>query len=126
MLALEQLVQQYPRSSFADDALFELAKSYQALNQPQQALAPLRRIVSEYKVQSALVNQSLLQLGLISYNLGNAEAAINYYKQVFTNNPTAGEAGVAKEAMREIYVNDMGRADLYFCVLRDGAGAGDR
>ena len=122
VLALEQLIQDYPRSSFADDALFELAKTYQALNQPQQALTPLRRIVSEYKVQSPLVNQSLLQLGLISYNLGNAEAAINYYKQVFTNNPTAAEAGVAKEAMREIYVNDMGRADLYFTFLETVPG----
>ena len=117
VLALEQLIQNYPGSEYADDALFQLALTYQDIQRPQQALAPLRRIVSEYKLKSPLVNQSLLQLGLISYNLGNSEAAINYYKQVFSNNPTAQEANVAKEALREIYVNDLGQADQYFAFL---------
>ncbi|SEP61757.1 TolA-binding protein [Neolewinella agarilytica] len=114
VLALEQLVQRYPKSPYADDALYQLALTYQELNRPQQALDPLRTIVRDYKVNSKLVNQSLLQLGLISYNLGNREAAINYYKQVFSNNPTAGESSRAKDALREIYVDDMGRADLFF------------
>ncbi|MEM1358871.1 MAG: tetratricopeptide repeat protein [Bacteroidota bacterium] len=114
VLALEQLVGQYPRSEYADDALYQLALTYQQLNRPQQALTPLRTIVRDYKVNSPLVNQSLLQLGLISYNLGNREAAINYYKQVFSNNPDAGESARAKDALREIYVDDMGRADLFF------------
>lgn len=114
VLNLEQLVQQYPNSEYADDALFELAAAYQELNRPQEALAPLRSIVKDYKVSSPLVNQSLLNLGLISFNLGNQEAAINYYKQVFSNNPTAEEAERAKENLREIYVDKMGRPDLFF------------
>lgn len=114
ILSLERLIQQYPNSEYADDALFQLALTYQQLNRPQEALAPLRTIVRDYKVNSPLVNQSLLQLGLISYNLGNREASVNYYKQVFSNNPSAGESERAKEALREIYVDDMGRADLFF------------
>jgi len=114
VLNLEQLVQQYPRSEYADDALFELASAYQELNRPQEALTPLRSIVSDYKQSSPLVNQSLLNLGLISFNLGNQEAAINYYKQVFSNNPSAGESERAKENLREIYVDKMGRPELFF------------
>jgi TolA-binding protein len=114
ILALEQLVQNYPNSQYADDALYQLALTYQELGRPQQALQPLRNIIAEYKVNSPLVNQSLLQLGLISYNLGNSEAAVNYYKQVFSSNPTPGESLRAREALREIYVDDMGRADLFF------------
>lgn len=114
VVALEQLVQNYPNSQFADDALYQLALTYQELNRPQEALEPLRTIISQYKVNSPLVNQSLLQLGLISYNLGNSEASINYYKQVFTSNPSPGEATRARDALREIYVDDMGRADLFF------------
>ena len=114
VLALEQLVQNYPNSQYADDALYQLALTYQELNRPQQALEPLRTIVSKYKVNSPLVNQSLLQLGLISYNLGNSEAAVNYYKQVFASNPSPGENARARDALREIYVDDMGRADLFF------------
>ena len=114
VLNLEQLVSQYPNSEFADDALFELAAAYQELGRPQEALAPLRTIVSNYKQNSPLVNQSLLNLGLISFNLGNQEAAVNYYKQVFSNNPTAEESERAKENLREIYVDKMGRPDLFF------------
>ena len=114
VLALEQLVRQYPKSEFADDALFQLALSYVALGQSQRALQPLRRVVSDYKVQSNLVNQSLLQLGLISYNLGNSEASLNYYKQVFSNNPTAAEAEVAQKALYEIYVKNNGDSQAYF------------
>lgn len=114
LLALEQLVNNYPNSQFADDALYQLALTYQELNRPQQALEPLRTIISKYKVNSPLVNQSLLQLGLISYNLGNSEAAVNYYKQVFVSNPSPGESARARDALREIYVDDMGRADLFF------------
>lgn len=114
VLNLEQLVTEYPRSEFADDALFELAAAYQELNRPQEALAPLRRIVRDYRQNSPLVNQSLLTLGLISFNIGNQEAAVNYYKQVFSNNPTAEESERARESLREIYVDRMGRPDLFF------------
>ena len=114
ILNLEQLVSQYPRSEYADDALFELGAAYQEVNRPQQALPPLRAIVSDYRQSSPLVNQALLNLGLISFNLGNQEAAINYYKQVFSNNPTAGESERARESLREIYVDKMGQPGLFF------------
>ncbi|MEL6391419.1 MAG: tetratricopeptide repeat protein, partial [Bacteroidota bacterium] len=115
--ALNQLAQQYPNSPYADEALFQLGLTYQSIGQLQQALPPFRQIVSDYANSSPLVNESLLQLGLVSYNLGNQEAAINYYKQVFGNNPTGSEADRALAALEEIYVRDMGRADLYFAFL---------
>lgn len=117
ILALEQISQQYPRSEYADNALFQLGLTYQQIGQLQQALAPFRTIVSDYKTSSPLVNESLIQLGLVSYNLGNQEAAVNYYKQVFGNNPTDQESRTALAALEEIYVRDMGRADLYFSFL---------
>ncbi|MEM8584024.1 MAG: tetratricopeptide repeat protein [Bacteroidota bacterium] len=115
--SLNQLAQQYPNSPYADEALFQLGLTYQSIGQLQQALPPFRRIVSDYANSSPLINESLLQLGLVSYNLGNQEAAINYYKQVFGNNPTGSEADRALAALEEIYVRDMGRADLYFAFL---------
>ena len=114
IINLEQLVSQYPRSEFADEALFELAAAYQESGRPQEALAPLRTIVKDYRQSSPLVNQALLTLGLVSFNLGNQEAAINYYKQVFSNNPSADEAERAKESLREIYVDKMGQPNLFF------------
>lgn len=122
ILALEQISERYPRSEYADEALFQLGMTYQQIGQRQRALEPFRTIVADYRTSSPLVNASLLQLGLVSYNLGNQEAAINYYKQVFSNNPTDAEAKTALTALEEIYVRDMGRADLYFAFLETVPG----
>jgi len=118
ILALEQIATDYPNSEYADDALFQLAIAYQEIGQPGRAIEPLRRLVSQYKNSSDLVVQSYLRLGLINYNLGNQEAAINYYRQVFSNNPSAEEANVGLSALDEIYVSDMGRPDLLEAFLR--------
>ncbi len=122
LLALEQIANQYPRSEYADDALFQTGLTYQTLNQLPNAVAPFRKIIENYKTSSPLVNESLIQLGLVSYNLGNQEGAVNYYKQIFGNNPTASEANRALSALEEIYVRDMGRADLYFAFLETVPG----
>lgn len=122
ILALEQISQRYPQSEYADNALFQLGITYQQIGQLQQSLQPFRTIITDYKTSSPLVNESLLQLGLVSYNLGNQEAAVNYYKQVFGNNPTEAEANAALAALEEIYVRDMGRADLYFAFLETVPG----
>ncbi|MEZ4985484.1 MAG: tetratricopeptide repeat protein [Saprospiraceae bacterium] len=118
IIALEQIVSEYPNSEYADDALYQIALTYVDINQPNRAIEPLRRLVSQYKNSSDLVVQSYLRLGLINYNIGNQEAAINYYKQVFANNPSAEEANVALAALDEIYVTDMGRPDLLEAFLR--------
>lgn len=118
ILALEQIVSQYPNSEYADDALFQLGATYQEIGQPSRAIEPLRRLVSQYKSSSDMVVASYLRLGLINYNLGNQEAAINYYKQVFSNNPSPEEINVALSALDEIYVSDMGRPDLLEAFLR--------
>ncbi len=117
LLALEQIARDFPRSEYADDALFQLGVTYQQIGQLNRAVAPLKALVEQYKQSSDLVNEALLQLGLVNYNLGNQEAAINYYKQVFGNNPSTSEANRALAALEEIYIQDMGRADLYFAFL---------
>jgi tetratricopeptide (TPR) repeat protein len=118
ILSLERLVDNYPRSPFADDALLQLGITYQEIGQLSRAQAPLERLVRDYKSRSNLINQALIQLGLVTYNLNNSEEAVNYYKQVFTNNPEPSEAQTALKALEEIYVNDMGNADAYFAFLK--------
>lgn len=118
ILALEQISNDFPDSEYADDALYQLGATYQEIGQLSRANEPLRRLISQYKNSSDLVVQSLLRLGLINYNLGNQEAAINYYKQVFSNNPTPEEANLALAALNEIYIDDLGRPDLLEAFIR--------
>jgi tetratricopeptide (TPR) repeat protein len=117
ILALERVANEFPDSEYADDALLQLGITFQEIGQLNRSIAPLRKLVTDYRNKSPLVNQGLLQLGLVSYNQGNMETAINYYKQVFTNNPEPSEANFALAALEEIYVSNLGRADDYFAFL---------
>ena len=113
ILALEDIIDSYPRSEYADDALYSLGVTYQEIGQLSQATQPFRTLVQEYKTTSNLVVQSLLRLGLISFNQGNLQVAVEYYKQVFANNPEAIEARDALTALEEIYVDYLSDPDAY-------------
>ncbi|MCB0661586.1 MAG: tetratricopeptide repeat protein [Saprospiraceae bacterium] len=122
ILAFENLAKRYPDSEYADDALFELGRVYTEINRLSEATQPLKKLVTDYRGKSSLVNRALIQLGLVSYNQGNLEVAINYYKQVFANNPTPGEANEALSALEEIYINNLGRPEEYTTFLETVPG----
>lgn len=115
--SLTGLVDDFPNSEYADDALLQLGTSYQEIGKLNQAEEPLRRLITDFRRKSPLVNQALLKLGLISYNQGNVQRAISYYKQIFANNPESNEAQLALAALEEIYVRDLNRPNEYFAFL---------
>ena len=115
--SLTELANDFPNSPYADDALFQLGLTYQEIDQLSKASIPLRKIVTKYSEKSDLVVPALLQLGLINYNQGNKEAAISYYKQVFSHNPDPADGNIAKNALEEIYVRDLGQPDKYYDFL---------
>lgn len=117
ILALERIERDYPQSEYADDALLQLGATYQEIGQLSKAAEPLKDLLRRYQGKSELVTKALIRLGLISYNQGNLDGAINYYKQVFANNPSPDEGNLAMAALEEIYVNDLGQADNYFSFL---------
>ena len=122
IIALGRISSEYPNSDYADDALLQLGITYQEIGQLNKASTPLNKLVQDYQGKSDLVNQAYLQLGLINYNQGNQQAAISYYKKVFSNNPSAEEGQLALTALEEIYIQDMGRSDLYFAFLETVPG----
>lgn len=116
IIALESLIERHTKSPYADDALFQLGVTYQEINQSSKATQSYKKLVAEFP-NSELVNESLLRLGLVAYNSGNRQGAIEYYKQVFAHNPTKEEADAALDALREIYINDMGDPDGFAAFL---------
>jgi tetratricopeptide (TPR) repeat protein len=121
ILALENLVQNHPNSDYADDALYQMGITYQNIGQLGQAVKPLLDLTGRYP-NSKLVVPSLLSLGLISYNQGNQSGSIEYYKRVFSNNPSADEANAALAALQEIYVDVLGDPDGYAAFLETVPG----
>lgn len=114
IIAMENLAKNYPNSPYADDALFQTGVTYMEIDKNQQARIPLKKLVKDYDRKSNLINQALLRLGLIEYNNDRYEVAADYYKRVFTNNPSASESTSAYDALKEIYVSELNQADKFY------------
>lgn len=108
---LEEFVSQYPRSSFKDDALFELGNTYVSQGQENKGLAAYDRLISEYR-GSSLVPQALMRQGLVNYNAARNEAALAKFKTVVRDFPKTQEAIQAVATAKLVYV-DMGRVNEY-------------
>ncbi len=110
--ALQSLIQNYPKSTYQDDALFELGRTYERMNQPQLAIGFYKDLISKYP-QSNLVNKALVQLGLVSYNSNDFQSSVKYYKQVVDRSPNSPETQAALAGMKNSYV-EMNDVDAYF------------
>jgi len=119
--ALQSLIQNYPKSSYLDDALFELGRTYERINQPQLAISSYKDLISKYP-QSSFLNKALVQLGLVYYNSNDFQTSVNYYKQVVDRSPNSPETQAALSGMKNSYV-EMNDVDAYFAYTgRLGSG----
>lgn len=119
--SLQTLIKTYPKSTFQDDALYEMGRTYERMNQPQIALIHYKDLIKKYP-QSSLLNKSLVQLGLNSYNTNDYQAAIGYYKQVIDRSPNSPETQAALAGMKNCYI-EMNDLDAFFAYTgRLGSG----
>ena len=109
---LNILIQNYPNSSYHDDALFELGRTYERINQSQMAISFYKSLISKYP-QSNLVNKAMVQLGLVAYNANDFQTSVSYYKQVVDKSPNSPETQSALAGMKNSYV-EMNDVDAYF------------
>ena len=109
---LQTLVQNYPKSSYQDDALYELGRTYERINQPQMAISQYKDLISKYP-QSNFLNKALVQLGLVYYNASDYQTSISYYKQVADRSPNSPETQAALSGMKNSYV-ELNDVDAYF------------
>jgi tetratricopeptide (TPR) repeat protein len=120
--SLNSLVDNYPNSTYTDNALLELGSTLTELGRLNQAIKPLNKLVTDYATTSELVVDALLRLGLLSYNLGDTKTALNYYKAVFDKNPQPEQSSEALNSIEEIYVQDMGQPEAYVKFLEEKSG----
>ncbi|MFD2915880.1 tetratricopeptide repeat protein [Psychroserpens luteus] len=108
---LNSFINDYPRSSLRDDAMYELANSYIKTNETDKAMAMYDRLNSEYK-NSVFISKALLRQGLSYYNANNNERALSKFKKVASDYPSTEEANQAVATARLIYI-DLGRVEEY-------------
>lgn len=107
------------RGDYADDAAYELGRTYIAMGQYRDGSDVLETFVGRYP-NSPSYTSALLDLGLANLNLGNTDNSLKFYKMVIAKDPNTAAAKDALRGMREIYV-DRGDVNAYFDYA---AGAG--
>jgi TolA-binding protein len=113
---LRELLSNYKTSEYRDDAMYELGRAYERLNQNADATVLYSDIIKNYK-QSSYYKKALLQLGLINYNNGNYTESIRLYKEVAEKYPNTEEATAALSGIKNCYV-ELNDVDSYFAYAQ--------
>ncbi len=103
---LKNLLAKYPKSEWADDALYEIANSYVALNENDNAIDAYTKVANSYPKTNPMVRKAKLQIAMLRYNAGNTDAAIAMYKEVATGYPGTEEAQTSIETLETIMVDN--------------------
>lgn len=108
---LTKFVAAYPKSQYADDALYELGNTYVTENNTTKAIQTYDRLINEYK-GSSYVSKAMMRQALIYYNAEKDQLALDKFKEVVAAFPNTPEAMEAVSTARNIYV-DNGNVDEY-------------
>nr|WP_199003228.1 tetratricopeptide repeat protein [Flavobacterium sp. ASV13] len=113
---LNNFLQMYKKSSYRDDALYELGNTYVAEKKNDQAIKTYDQLISEYK-NGSFTSKAILKQGLIYYNSDRDDQALVKFKKVAAEFPKTPEALEAVSTARLIYV-DSGKVDEYATWVR--------
>ena len=94
----------FPQSNYADDALFEMGKTYEQMRKPDKAIIAYNHLISAFK-ESLLSPKAGIQVALLYSNQGKNEDAIATYKKVAENYPNSPEAQIALNNLKVIGIN---------------------
>jgi len=115
--SMEDLLNNYPQSSFIDNAKYELANTWLILDNSRQALSYFNRVINEHP-NSSYVKSAMLKTGLIHYNENEDAEALAVFKSVLDKYPGTSESQEALVTMRNIYVS-LDRVDEFVELSRD-------
>ncbi|WP_299678958.1 tetratricopeptide repeat protein [uncultured Dokdonia sp.] len=108
---LKNFAQSFPKSSYRDDALYELGNVYVSQDNTDQAIAAYDQLVREVP-GSSYVSRALLKKALIYDNSNQSDQALTILKKVATDYPGTPEALQAVTTAKLIYI-DLGRVNEY-------------
>ena len=97
--------QQYPNSNYLNDARIELADTYTNQEKFEEAILPLKHILSDKKAIE-FYPQASYKLGLAYYNLNQNSLSINSFSQLLKEYPNSMESENAIEFVRNIFIED--------------------
>ena len=116
-IELSQFFVAYPKSSLADDGLFELGTTYLIFEKNELAISSFKALVSNFP-NSPFKRQALLKIGLTYYNIDQNEDALKILKEVVSNYSGTKESKEALVSIRNIYV-ESNAADDFFVYVKN-------
>ncbi|MBR1922598.1 MAG: tetratricopeptide repeat protein [Paludibacteraceae bacterium] len=100
---MEQLVATYPKSDYADDALYEIARANLQDGEDSKAVEAYTRLIDNYP-NSNYSRKACLERAMVHRDSKQYEAAISEFKQTIDRYPGSEEAYAALDALEQIYV----------------------
>jgi TolA-binding protein len=113
---LNDVLNKFPNSDYADDASFEIAYTYFLKNDGDTAKTDLQAMIQKYP-RSSYIPRALVTIGLIDYNAGNDDLAVESFKKaVMQDYSSTDEAKQALKQIEKIYT-DKGDAQTFITML---------
>jgi len=107
---LEKLIAMYPKSEYADDAYYEMGRSYLMMNNDTKAIDAFRQLIAKYP-NSVNARKAALETGLEYFNNKDYNNAITSFKYVIEKYPGSEEASTALESLETVYIESNNVSD---------------
>ena len=117
---LNTLIKRSPNSSFAEQAYYELGRSYIAQEKNDEAIKSFEGLIKHYP-KSSLARRAATEIAMIYNQQGNHTKAISAYKQVIRDYPHSEEAQSAAQDLKNIYI-ETGSIDEYAAFAESTPG----
>ncbi|MCQ2310593.1 MAG: tetratricopeptide repeat protein [Paludibacteraceae bacterium] len=101
--AMEELLKTYPKSDYADDALYEIARAHLQQEESMAAINAYSRLVTTYPT-CEYARAASLERGMIYRNIGMYNEAIQAFKQTIETYPATEQAYTALDGLEQVYV----------------------
>lgn len=121
---LKKIQNDFKKSIYEDDALYQIGREYMALKNYSTAETMFNLIISQHDY-SPFLPDSYLKLGLINYTQHKDDVALGYYKTVVERFPKTNSSNEALTFIEIIY-NNQGNPQGYFDYVEKIPGAGVR
>ncbi len=106
---LSNMIRKFPTSPLGPDANMEIANTYLANEQYQEAIPFLKNVINDPNI--SLKPKAYLRSGIAYYNLNNNKEALNQYTALLQQFPNSPEAQSALDNAKSIYIDEGKTAD---------------
>lgn len=114
---LRELVKRYPKSDYADDGVYEIARAQLQLDDERGAITTYEMLLAIYP-HSTLARKASLERAMLYRNLHENDMAIAAYCKTIEKYPATEEAYTALDALQALYVQT-GEVDKYVAYTKE-------